>query len=71
MQVTGTNPTTVRLKVWPATGTEPAAWQTTATDTTAALQNPGAVGLTAYLSGSVTNGPIVLRLDDVSARPPA
>jgi PKD repeat protein len=71
MQVTGTNPTTVRLKVWPATGTEPAAWQTTATDTTAALQNPGAVGLTAYLSGSVTNGPIVLRLDDVGARPVA
>ncbi|CAN5139058.1 hypothetical protein BH09ACT10_BH09ACT10_02170 [soil metagenome] len=71
MQVTGTNPTTVRLKVWPATDAEPAAWQTTATDTTPALQAPGAIGLTSYLSGSVTNGPIVLRLDNVTARPAA
>ncbi|UOX99811.1 PKD domain-containing protein [Blastococcus sp. PRF04-17] len=71
MQVTGTNPTTIRLKVWPTTQPEPAAWQTTATDTFAALQNPGAVGLTAYLSGSVTNAPVVLRMDDLSARPVA
>jgi PKD repeat protein len=71
MQVTGTNPTTVRLKVWPATQTEPTTWQTTATDTFAALQNPGAVGMTSYLSGSVTNGPIVLRLSALSARPVA
>jgi PKD repeat protein len=71
MQVTGTNPTTIRLKVWPTSQTEPTGWQTTATDTFAALQNPGAVGLTGYLSGSVTNGPVTLRLDDLSARPVA
>jgi PKD repeat protein len=71
MQVTGTNPTTIRLKVWPASQTEPTAWQTTATDTTAGLQNPGAVGLTSYLSGSVTNGSVVLRMDNLSARPVA
>ena len=41
------------------------------TDTFAALQNPGAVGLTSYLSGSVTNGPIVVRMDSLSARPVA
>jgi len=29
------------------------------------------VGLTSYLSGSVTNGPVVLRLDNLSARPVA
>jgi hypothetical protein len=71
LQVTGTNPTTLRLKVWPATQAEPAAWQTTATDSFTGLQSPGAVGLTAYLSGSVTNAPVVLRLDDVTARPVA
>jgi PKD repeat protein len=69
MQVTGTDPTTVRLKVWPATTTEPAAWQTTATDTGAALQAPGAVGLTAYTSSGVSNGPIVVRISALSGRP--
>jgi len=69
MQVTGTSPTTVRLKVWPATQPEPTAWQTTATDTFAALQNPGAVGLTAYIPSGVTNTPVVLRLDNLTARP--
>ena len=71
MQVTGTSPTTVRLKVWPATQAEPTAWQTTGNDTFAALQNPGAVGLTTYLSGSVTNAPVVVRMDGLSARPVA
>ena len=71
MQVTGTSPTTVRLKVWPASGTEPTAWQTTATDTTAALQSPGAVGLTAYLSSSVTNPPVTVRMSALSAQPTA
>ena len=71
LQVTGTDPTTIRLKVWPAGATEPAAWQTTATDSTAALQGAGAIGLSGYLSGSVTNAPVVLRLDDLSARPAA
>jgi PKD repeat protein len=71
MQVTGTDPTTLRLKVWPASTTEPAAWQTTATDSGAGLQSPGAVGLTAYLSGSVTNAPVVVRMDDLTARPVA
>jgi PKD repeat protein len=71
MQVTGTNPTTVRLKVWPATQPEPTAWQSTATDTFAGLQNPGGVGLTSYLSGSVTNAPVVVRMSGLSARPVA
>ena len=34
----------------------------------AALQNPGAVGMTAHLSGGVTDGPVVLRLDRPTAR---
>jgi PKD repeat protein len=69
MQVVGTSPTTVRLKVWPSGTAEPSGWQRTATDSTAALQAPGGVGLTTYLSGSAGNAPVVLRMDDLSARP--
>ena len=69
MQVTGTNPTTVRLKVWPATQPEPTAWLSTATDTFAALQNPGAVGRTGYIPSGVTNTPVVLRFSALTARP--
>jgi hypothetical protein len=71
MQVTGTGPTTLRLKVWPAAEAEPAAWQTTGTDTFAPLQSPGAVGLTNYLSSSATNAPVVVRMSALSARPTA
>jgi hypothetical protein len=59
----------VRLKVWPSGTAEPSAWQRTATDSSAGLQAAGAVGLTTYLSGSATNAPVVLRMDDLSARP--
>ena len=67
IQVTGTNPTTLRAKVWPTSGTEPSAWSATATDTTAALQVPGGVGLMSYLSGSSTNAPTLARFDDFQA----
>jgi PKD repeat protein len=71
LQVTGTAPTTVRVKVWVTGSVEPAAWQASATDSTAALQVAGGVGVTAYLSSSATNAPVSLRLSALSARPPA
>jgi hypothetical protein len=56
---TGTSPTVLRAKVW-ATGTaEPSTWQVSASDSTAALQVAGAVGLANYLAGSSTNAPVV------------
>ena len=67
VQVDGTNPTTLRARAWPATATEPTTWQTTATDTTAALQNPGSPRLSTYLSSSATNGPITVTYDDLTA----
>ena len=70
-QVTGTSPPTLRLKVWPVGAAEPAAWQLTGTDTGAGLQGPGAVGVTAYLSSSATNAPVVVRMSALSARPVA
>jgi PKD repeat protein len=70
VQVTGTSPTTVRMRVWRLGATEPTAWQLTTTDATAALQAPGAVGLVTYLSGSTTNVPVVFGFDDLLAVDP-
>ena len=53
-QVTGTAPTSLRLKLWSSTTTEPAAWTAVATDSTAVLQAKGSVALTAYLSAGST-----------------
>ena len=69
LQVTGTAPTTIRAKVWLSTATEPATWQVTATDSTAALQSAGSVGLFTFISGTSTNSPWVFRFDDVRAVP--
>ena len=70
VQAFGTSPTTVRAKVWKAGTSEPANWQVTTTDTTAALQQPGSVGLTLYLSSSATTTPLVITIDDFIATVP-
>ena len=64
LQVFGTAPTTVRAKLWSAAATEPTAWQASATDTTAALQIAGSVGLRSYLSATATNSPVTTRFDN-------
>lgn len=64
LSVSGTSPTTLRAKVWPATGTEPASWTMVATDATAGLQTSGSTGFQAGLTSTVTNGPIRAHLDD-------
>ena len=58
--------TTVRTKVWPTGTTEPAAWRSTATDSQAALQGAGQIGLSAYANGSVTNGPLGFSFDNLN-----
>lgn len=42
MEVTGTAPTTIRMKLWTAGTAEPGSWQLSATDLTAGLQAGGA-----------------------------
>jgi hypothetical protein len=69
LQVTGTAPTTVRARAWPSTGTEPSGWQVSASDATAALQNPGAVGVIAYLSSAATNAPLTVSFGPITAGP--
>ena len=63
VQASGASPTTLRMRVWPAAGAEPSAWHWTGSDSSAALQAAGAVGIRSYLDGSVTNGPIRLSVD--------
>ncbi|RWZ59707.1 PKD domain-containing protein [Labedella populi] len=63
VQVFGTAPTTIRAKAWTDAQTEPATWQVSRTDTTAALQTAGTTGLVFYVSGSST-APGTIRFAD-------
>lgn len=66
MQVIGTNPTTIRAKVWSGS-TEPQNWTVTGSDSTQDLQRPGTIGLlTAETSPS--GKPSDLAVDDLIAR---
>ena len=69
-QASGANPTTIRIRAWADGGTEPTTWQYTATNSTAALQASGGVGLRTYLSSAATNAPIVFSFDDLRATSP-
>ncbi|QDY88907.1 PKD domain-containing protein [Arthrobacter sp. UKPF54-2] len=70
VQVTGTNPTTVRAKIWRDGAAEPATWGLTATDSTPSLQAAGGIGLLSYLWSTATNAPVAVRFDELSvARP--
>ena len=63
-ETAGSGTTTLRAMVWASGTTEPAAWQVSATDTSAALQKPGTVRLDLYHSGTAT-GAQTLRVDDL------
>lgn len=63
--VTGTGTTTLRAKVWKSGTAEPTAWTLTTTDTRAALQTAGHIGVATYLSGSATNAPLAVLVDDL------
>jgi PKD repeat protein len=67
MVAAGLAPTSLRLKVWKSTVTQPANWQITATDSTAGLQKAGGVGVIGFLSGTATNGPAIVGVDNVAA----
>ncbi len=69
LDVAGAGTTTLNAKAWNATASEPAAWQVTATDATAGLQRPGALGVVTYVSGSATNTPVRISVDDLWAGP--
>jgi len=70
LQVFGTSPTTVRARVWASGQTEPSTWQASVTDSTAALQTTGSVGLRSYLSGTATDTPVAVRFSGFLVSPP-
>ncbi len=67
LDATGTSPTTLTAKIWDLSQTEPALPQLTTTDSTAALQGPGGIGLDNFLSGSATNAPNNVIYDNLIA----
>ncbi|MFT3943703.1 MAG: PKD domain-containing protein [Ancrocorticia sp.] len=69
VQAEGSAPTTLRVKVWKVGSAEPASWNYTLSDSTAALQVPGSLSLVSYLGGAATNAPIEVGFSNVWAGP--
>lgn len=70
LSLTGTSPTQLAAKVWPQAGAEPAAWQMTASDGTAALQTAGIVALKSALSSSSSVPSTRLSYDELRVTAP-
>jgi PKD repeat protein len=70
VQAVGSNPTTIRAKVWKTGTTQPAAWQRSVTDGTAGLQTAGHVAFSSYVSSGATNGPITIAVDQLVVTAP-
>jgi hypothetical protein len=62
----GSGTTSLSLKVWKVGSAEPGADTLSATDHTANLQAPGHFQLQEYLSGTATNAPVKVRVDNLS-----
>jgi len=69
LQLQGANGSTLRAKAWKQGATEPGTWQTTTTDSTAALQAAGGVGVYSYLSSTATNAPVTALIDNFDVEP--
>ena len=69
-QVTGANPTTIKVRTWRDGDAEPSTWQFTATNSLAALQAAGGVGLAAYVGTGTSNVPVTFAFDDLIAIDP-
>ncbi len=63
-QLSGASPTTIRIKAWADGQSEPQAWQYTATNSAAAVQSAGALGLRSYVSSAVANAPVTFSFND-------
>jgi PKD repeat protein len=68
LEVAGASPTTLRARVWADGAAEPGGWNVQTTDSTAALQGAGGIGVNTYLSGSTTNAPVAFSFDGLESR---
>ncbi len=69
-QMVGNGSTAFYINAWTSGQSEPAGWQYTGGDNTAALQSAGSVGLRAYLGGNVSTAPVTFSFDDYSVIAP-
>jgi len=67
LQAVGANPTALRFRTWDARQPEPQQWQRTASDSSAALQVAGKVGVRTYLPSTATNAPLTTSFDNYRA----
>lgn len=70
VQVSGTNPTTIKVKAWMDGDTEPGTWAISTTNSAATLQAAGAVGLRTKITSSYTQYPVDITWDDFSVTSP-
>ncbi|MCM3778117.1 PKD domain-containing protein [Microbacterium hydrocarbonoxydans] len=68
MEVTGTNPTTVKAKLWKQSDAEPATWQREGTNSLAALQAPGAISVFTYVPSTTAGGGV--SFDSITVKDP-
>jgi len=66
LQVSGTNSTTLKVKVWKVGTVEPTTWNYQSADSAPELQVNGSAGTSLYVSGSSTNAPMTLTVDDLT-----
>jgi hypothetical protein len=66
-QVSGAYPTTLRVRAWLDGDSEPTTWASEQTDSSAALQTAGSIGILSGANAALTNGPIVFSWDDLAA----
>ena len=60
----------LRFRLWAAGGSEPGSWTSSGQDATSGLTDGGGVGIRTYTSGSISNAPVSVALDDFGARLP-
>jgi PKD repeat protein len=68
VEAQGASPTTLRAKVWAASGTEPASWQVHGNGQHLGTAGARRRGVLPYLSSSATSA-VVVRYDDLQATP--
>ena len=70
-QAIGSGTTTLNVKAWNDGTSEPTAWTVSTTDSTAALQTAGSIGLIGYVSASSTNAPVIVSVTNLKAVVPS
>jgi len=68
--VSGSTTATLVGKVWKGSAAEPTNAQISVTDSTAALQSAGSLAVSTYLSGTSTNAPVKVSIDNLLAVKP-